>query len=65
MDIKSEVCDDSKTDLIGHMGITDIVEHDDGTATVTFDMSPEILHALLSYGLKMAILNGINSNDTN
>ncbi len=54
---------DKTNNLIGKMTVTNIIEHDDGSATVSFDMSPEIAQALLAYGLKAAILNGIMDID--
>ena len=59
MDDKSSVFDKGNTDILGKMTVTDIVEHEDGSATVMFNMSPEIRDALLAYGLKLAILIGI------
>lgn len=54
---------DKKTDMIGRMQVVDIVEHEDGSATITFDMSSEVRDAILAYGLKQAIINGIESDN--
>ena len=57
MERKPEVCNDSGTDLIGLLQVVDIVENDDDTFTVTFDMKTEVAHALLSHVLKRAIMD--------
>lgn len=44
---------------IGKIEVADIIENDDGTFTVTFDMSYDVMQGLLSYAIKTAIMNTV------
>jgi hypothetical protein len=41
------------------MQVTNVVEHEDGSATFTFAMTSEESRALLTFGIVTAIQNGI------
>ena len=43
--------------------IVKITEHEDGSATVIFDMCPDAQGALLELGIITAIRNGIEENN--
>lgn len=44
---------------LGMIEVVDIIENDDDTFTVTFDMSSDVMQALLSYTIKTAIMNTV------
>jgi len=41
------------------MKVTEITEHDDGSATLQFDMTPEEVSSLLSSAIIIALTEGI------
>lgn len=45
--------------ILGMIEVVDIIENDDDTFTVTFDMSSDVMQALLSYTIKTAIMNTV------
>ena len=63
MERKTEVYNDSRDSSIGLIEVVDIVENDDDTFTVTFDMKSEVAHALLSNVLKRAIMDLVGDLD--
>ena len=43
--------------------ITEITDHDDGSATVTLDMEPETYHKILSHGFIHLLTKGMDLDD--
>lgn len=43
------------TDLIGIIGISDVVEHDDGSATYTFEMDDVTTQQMQNLGLELVL----------
>ena len=41
------------------MMVVSLVEHDDGSATVHMDMSPEEVHALIESAFRIALVKGL------
>lgn len=39
--------------------VLDIIDHEDGSATISFDFTPEELKALLTYAVTHALVNSI------
>lgn len=48
-----------KESIIGNMQIVDIKDHDDGSATVTFDMSSELLRFFAEIGIRKVIMDSV------
>jgi hypothetical protein len=48
-----------KNSSIGEMQIVEIKDHDDGSATVTFDMSPELLKFFAEIGIRKVIMDSV------
>ena len=46
-----------------HIEVENIIEHTDGSATVTFDMDSDATQALLSFAIIEAIKNGIEAHE--
>lgn len=44
------------------MTITEIIEHDDGSATIKFDLSDEEVKTLLSFALRELLINAAAKN---
>lgn len=51
--------EDSMTGSIGTIGISDVVEHDDGSATYTFEMTKDLSELCGEYGLKLLLFCGV------
>lgn len=45
------------------MKVTDLIEHEDGSATVTFDMTKEETAAILESALRIALIEGLKMVD--
>ncbi len=45
-----------------HIEVENIIEHTDGSATVTFDMDSDATQALLSFAIIEAIKNGLEAS---
>ena len=50
-----------KESSIGNMQIVEIKDNDDGSATVTFDMSPELLKFFATIGIRKAIMDFVDN----
>jgi hypothetical protein len=42
--------------------VLDLDEHEDGSATITFDFTPEEMKSLLNFAVTEALMNGLNQN---
>jgi hypothetical protein len=42
--------------------VTGIVDHEDGSATVTLDLSPETYHKIFEYGFLKLITKGMDND---
>lgn len=47
------------------MQIVEIKDHDDGSATVTFDMSPELLKFFAEIGIRKVIMDSVTNTVQN
>ena len=45
-----------------HIEVENIIEHTDGSATITFDMDSDATQALLSFAIIEAIKNGVEAS---
>ena len=43
------------TDEVGHMKVTNLTEHEDGSATYSFDMDDDVEKSLVEIGLKFVL----------
>jgi hypothetical protein len=43
--------------------VTNIVDHEDGSATISLDMEPSTYHKIFEQGFRAAVLRGIESED--
>lgn len=50
-----------KESTIGSMQIVEIKDNDDGSSTVTFDMSPELLRFFAEVGIRKAIMDFVDN----
>ena len=50
-----------KESTIGNMQIVEIKDNDDGSSTVTFDMSPELLNFFATIGIRKAIMDFVDN----
>ena len=50
-----------KESTIGSMRIVEIKDNDDGSSTVTFDMSPELLTFFATIGIRKAIMDFVDN----
>jgi len=50
-------------DQIGHMKVTDVFEHEDGSATITFDIDDAIAALAQELGLKLLVYCGATGTD--
>lgn len=48
-----------KNSSIGEMRIVEIKDYDDGSATVTFDMSPELVRLFVEIGIRKVIMDSV------
>ncbi|AYP28080.1 hypothetical protein HWB26_gp19 [Lentibacter phage vB_LenP_ICBM2] len=51
------------TEEVGHMKVTDVFEHEDGSATMTFDMDDATAALAQELGLKLLIYCGATGTD--
>ena len=51
------------TDEVGHMKVTDVFEHEDGGATIKFDMDDTTAALAQELGLKLLIYCGATGTD--
>lgn len=51
------------TDEVGHMKVTNLTEHEDGSATVEFDMDDTTAALAQELGLKLLIYCGATGTD--
>ena len=51
--------------IIGDMRIVEIKDNDDGSSTVTFDMSPELLKFFAEVGIHKAIMDFVSNTSQN
>ena len=45
------------------MIVKEIIEHEDGSATVVFDMTADEIHQAISYAIKDWIMQGMKINE--
>lgn len=53
------------SDTVGEMKMTDCKEHEDGSATYTFDMDDKTAAFVQELGLKLLIYCGVTDTSTN